>query len=206
MATVELEQQAPFISENVTDTDISLADFLRLYADVEDGYKYEYNNGKIEKTKSMDQLQIIFFDVLNRLFSTTTLYEAGGVFTQETDMRTSKSQLRRPDLAIYSFEQKIKMLKGENQVALWGGEVISSNDKANNINLKTEEYFNAGVLVVWNIYPASNQIYVYTSPEDVTICRGKTVCSGQPALPDFDISAEDLFAYKTMYLEQEKEK
>lgn len=82
------------------------------------------------------------------------------------------------------------------------GEIISSNDKANKINKKIDEYFQAGMQVVWNIYPESNQVHVYTSPEDSTICRGKTICSGQPALHDFEISAEDLFAYKTKYLQE----
>lgn len=206
MATVELEQQPAFIPENVTDTDISLGDFLRLYADVEDGYKYEYNNGKIEKTKSIDQAQGFIQKILSKLFYQTKVSREDGSFLAETDMKTSKKQLRRPDLSIYLGSQQAKIANGESQVAPWVGEIISPSDKADLINNKLIEYFNAGVKVVWYIFPASNQVYVYTSLDDVTICRGKTICSSQPVLPDFTISAQELFAYKTMYLEKKEGK
>jgi hypothetical protein len=47
--------------------------------------------------------------------------------------------------------------------------------------------------VVWHIFPESKQVYVYTSPENVTICRGTEVCSTAPTLPDLQIEAEQLF-------------
>ena len=60
------------------------------------------------------------------------------------------------------------MKKPDNQIAIWVGEVISDTDNANKINTKLEEYFNAGVQVVWNIYPASKQVYVYKAIDEVT--------------------------------------
>lgn len=173
---------------------ISREEFLREYSDKEDGYKYEWNAGIIEKTKSMNQAQLFLQNVLLRIFVKTEIFKQGGLFTSEGDMDTSPDQLRRPDLAIYNKEQVEKMRTGENQVAPWLAEIISENDKADKINEKLEEYFQAGVQVVWHIYPASKQVYVYTSVEDVTICRGKTVCSGAPAMPDFEVTAEELFA------------
>ncbi len=173
---------------------ISLKEFLRNYSDKEDGYKYELNNGTIEKTKTMNQQQLFLIGILNRLFIKTETFKKGGVFAPEGDMNTSSQQLRRPDLAIYTSEQVKDMRAGNNQVAIWLAEVISPTDNADKINEKLEEYFHAGVQCVWHIYPASNQVYVYTAPDKVTICRGETLCSGAPALPDFEISATDLFA------------
>ena len=179
-----------------SDSYMSLEDFLRLYADIEDGYKYEWNNGQIEKTKSMNQEQGTIQDILMRLFCKTKTFQDGGLYLAETDMKTSATQLRRPDLAIYLAHQRDKIAKGENQIAAWIGEIISDSDNANKINEKVAEYFKAGVQVVWNIYPASNQIFVYTAVDEVTICQGERICSGQPALDDFEISVAALFAYK----------
>ncbi len=181
-----------------TDSDsyISLDDFLRLYSDMEDGFKYEWNNGKIEKTASINQTQISIFKILSRLFSKTKVFEQEGIFISETDMKTSRHQLRRPDLAIYLSEQEEKMINGENQVAPWVGEVISPSDNINRVNKKVREYFAAGVKVVWHIFPELDEVYVYTAPDEVTICRGKRICSGKPALNGFEISAETIFAYK----------
>ena len=201
MATIE--QNIDLVPENISDSFITLEEFLRLYSDIEDGYKYEYNAGIIEKTKSMDQEQGFIQKILMRLFIKTTVFQEDGSFLAETDMKTSETQLRRPDLSIYYGSQQAGIAKRENQVAPWVAEIISPSDNANKINLKTDEYFKAGVKVVWNIYPASNQVYVYTSPEDIKVCRGKTICSAKPALPDFEISAENIFAYKTQYLQKD---
>lgn len=177
-----------------SDSYLSVKDFLRLYADTEDGYKYEWNNGQIEKTKSKNQEQGTIQDVLMRLFCKTSIFQEGGLYLAETDMKTSDIQLRRPDLAIYHADQRKKMAKGENQIAIWVGEIISDSDNANKVNEKIEEYFKAGVQVVWNIYPASNQVHVYTAVDEVMICKGERICSGQPALDDFEIRAAILFA------------
>ena len=108
-------------------------------------------------------------------------------------MRTSETQLRKPDLAIFLSSQISKLKKESTEIAPWVAEVISESDNINRVNLKVDEYFNAGVQVVWHIFPASKQVYVFTAADKVTICRGKTVCSGLPAISDFEITAEDLF-------------
>lgn len=186
--------------DNLSDTDISLEDFLRLYPESESGYKFEWNNGKIEQTKAMDQTQsILLSTILSRLFITTELFKKGGEFVSETHMKTSERQLRKPDLAIYLAEQKVKIAEGKNVVAPWVGEVISESDNINKVLAKLHEYFKAGVKVVWHIFPTLEEVHVYTSPDDITICRGKKVCSGQPVLADFEIAAADIFVYKTAY-------
>jgi Uma2 family endonuclease len=173
---------------------ITLEQFLVKYDNLEDGFKYEWNNGVVEKTKAMNQIQALMQVVLLRFFFNTKTFKEGGLFTAETDMKTSPEQLRRPDLAIYAESQVQKIKKGENQIALWVGEVISPSDTNLRITQKLDEYFDAGVKVVWHILPEAKQVYVYTSPDDVKICRGKTICSAAPALDDFEISAEELFS------------
>jgi len=173
---------------------ISLKEFLRSYSDKEDGYKYELNSGLVEKTTKMNQQQTNIFFILTRLFLNTAAFKSGGGLTSETDMLTVGEQLRRPNIAYFAGSQILFMKQGRNQIATWLAEVISPTDNADKINEKLEEYFRAGVQCVWHIYPSSNQVYVYTAPDKVTICRGETLCSGAPALPDFEISATDLFA------------
>jgi Uma2 family endonuclease len=173
---------------------VSKERFLLEYADLEDGYKYEWNNGAIEKTQGMNQQQAIIQAVIMRYFVQTQVFKGGGLFTSETNMDTSPAQLRKPDLAIYTNEQLQLMKQGQNQIAPWVAEVISTSDNINHVNQKLDEYFQAGVQVVWHIFPDSKQVYVYTSPEQVTICRGKTICSAAPALEDLKIVVEELFA------------
>jgi len=189
-----IDQQAEQKKTEKKPRKVSKARFLREYADREDGYKYEWNNGIVEKTEAMNQQQAIIQAIIMRYFVQTQVFKQGGLFTSETNMDTSPTQLRKPDLAIYTSEQLQLMKQGLNQIASWIAEVISPNDNINHVNQKLDEYFQAGVQVVWHIFPESQQVYVYTSPEQVTICRGKTVCSAAPALVDLEISAEELFA------------
>jgi Uma2 family endonuclease len=188
-----IDQQAEQKKTEKKPRRVSKAHFLREYADREDGYKYEWNDGMVEKTQSMNQQQAIIQAVIMRYFVQTQVFKNGGLFTSETNMDTSPVQLRKPDLAIYTNEQLLLMKQGQNQIAPWVAEVISSSDNINHVNQKLDEYFQAGVQVVWHIFPDSKQVYVYISPEQVTICRGKTICSAAPALGDLEIAAEELF-------------
>ena len=107
---------------------ISLDSFLAEFSNLEDGYKYEWNHGIVEKTKAMNQEQTTIYLLLNRLFCQTQAFKEMGGLTAETDMMTSEHQLRRPDIAFFSGEQIQKMKKGENQLAEWVAEIISESD------------------------------------------------------------------------------
>jgi len=173
---------------------ISLESFLIEFSNMEDGYKYEWNHGIVEKTKAMNQEQTTIYLLLNRLFCQTQAFKEMGGLTAETDMMTTENQLRRPDIAFFSGQQIEQMKKGNNQIAEWVAEIISESDNINRVEKKLDEYFAAGVKVVWHIFPATKKVYVYTGPDEVTICMGKTICSGTPVLPDFEVSAATLFS------------
>ncbi len=173
---------------------ITLENFYNEFNDTDDAYKYEWNDGVVEKSPSMNQFQSLINNVLLRLFFQTKMAQEGSVFNIETDMRTSQFQLRRPDLAIYSAKQKANFSKENTEIAQWVGEVISPSDKSSHIHTKLVEYFRAGVKCVWHIFPELQQVYVYTAIDKVTICQGKTVCEAIPVSDEFRISAKDLFA------------
>lgn len=175
---------------------VSLEEFLATYAEKEDGYKYEWNDGVVEKWGKMNQEQLIIQDILLRLFMQTQLFKAGGILTAETDMMTTEKQLRRPDLAIYTKKQMLEAAKGNgNQIAIWVAEVISQTDNINKVEEKSDEYFATGVQVVWRIFPSLKKVVVYTHEGQITECRGADICSSQPALDDFEVRAEAIFEY-----------
>lgn len=171
---------------------VSLERFLEQYSNREDGWKYEWNDGQIEKTKSRNQAQAAIIIFLTRLFTKTKAFADSGILVSQTDIYTSERQLRKPDISFFSGTQ-LKKMRTENQMPAWVAEVISETDNANKIGLKNQEYFKAGVQVVWQIYPALQQVHVYTAVDKVTICQGKTVCSGAPVLPDFEVAAAEIF-------------
>jgi Uma2 family endonuclease len=160
-------------------------------------YKYEWNKGKIEKTEHFKQAEFFIIQNLKRLFFKTIASQSGGELMSVVDIMTSSRQLRRPDFAYFTGEQIIEMAKSINQA---GGvplpafviEIISPCDNQNKILEKNQEYFSAGVQVIWLIMPNLKQVHIFTSPKNVQICTDDDICSAKPVLDDFEISVNDL--------------
>jgi Uma2 family endonuclease len=72
-------------------------------------------------------------------------------------------------------------------------EVISDSNSANNVQIKMEEYFEAGVRQVWVVYPISSKVYVYESPTSVRILQVGDDLEGGSLLPGFRLSLAVLF-------------
>ncbi len=171
---------------------LTLAEFRRKYSDREDRYKYEFNNGMVEKSPStMKVKQFHIVDNLTEGFRKTQAFQKGGRLATEIEQLTSAFQLRRPDLA-YLTREKIK--NNDESISEFAIEIISPTDNYIKVVEKRREYFRAGMKVLWQIIPEEQSVYVYTSPTQVTICEGNTICSAAPVIPDFEIAAEDIFA------------
>lgn len=175
---------------------ISLESFLERYTSREDPYKYEWNNGVVEKKpRSMNRGQLKILQNLMRLFAQTKAYAAKGELLSEVDMfMPAANRTRRPDIAYMNGEQMQNAPTGELSVCAFVAEVISKNDQINEVEQKLQEYFDSGVQMVWVIFPKLKQVKVYHSIRDITVCFGDDICSATPVLPDFQISVNDIFA------------
>ncbi|MBC7891307.1 MAG: Uma2 family endonuclease, partial [Sphingobacteriaceae bacterium] len=168
--------------------------FERKYLSREDGFKYEWVNGKVEKTRqSMNQYQL--FILLNLRQHFDTLRDGGkinGALEQEIDTFFLETIHRRPDVAYFSPEQLARMAYGNNQVPSFVIEIISGTDAVNRVTKKLKNYREAGVKVIWQIFPELEEIHVYLGVQ-MTICREDDHCSAAPALPAFELSASKVF-------------
>jgi Uma2 family endonuclease len=73
-------------------------------------------------------------------------------------------------------------------------EVLSDSNTAREMVLKREDYFTAGVRLVWEIDPEDRTVAVYTSPTDVTDLTAVDTLTGDPVLPGFTLPLAELFA------------
>ncbi|MEK7257451.1 MAG: Uma2 family endonuclease [Bacteroidota bacterium] len=199
-----LEATAPAISKPVklengqkrksSHLPATLEEFLE-WEQPEDGYKYEWNDGVIEKsTKMIIPSTLYLWDNLSSLLEKVKP-SAGGRIAMEVINRTTPTQIRVPDLAYYTAEQirQTAKKKDAKPITAFAIEIISDHDKINKVMRKLGEYFKAGIQVVWLIFPEFEQVYVYRSPKNVMVCQDKDLCSAEPVIPGFVISAEDLF-------------
>ncbi|MFN4254876.1 MAG: Uma2 family endonuclease [Saprospiraceae bacterium] len=171
---------------------LTLAEFRRKYSNREDGFKYEFNNGIVEKYPSdMNIKQFHIIQNLTRRFAQTQAYAERAELASEVELLTSPFQMRKPDLALLTRTQ---IQSHDEYVSGFVIEIISPTDRHDDIVRKRREYFSAGVQVLWQIAPVEKTVSVYTSPTSVVVCEGNAVCSAAPVLPDFEMTADEVFA------------
>ncbi len=158
----------------------------------EDGYKYEWNDGVIEKTKYVKHNELFIIHKLQKKFTLTAAYTIGSGLLSETDIMTSPVQLRRPDLAYFTEEQIKAARYGTWSIPAFVAEIISPNDLPNVLVAKRREYLKAGVKTIWYIYPDQQEVHIFNA-NTTKICMENDICTAAPALPDFAITIEELF-------------
>lgn len=110
-----------------------------------------------------------------------------------------RSRNRRPDVAFVSYERWPKDRPQPPADNAWdvvpdlAVEVISPNDLADEILEKVAEYFQAGVRLVWVVYPVHRVVYVYESWTRVSIRTSTEELDGGPVLPGLRLSLAKLF-------------
>ena len=127
---------------------ISLDMFYRHYNDREDGYKYEWNNGTVEKRPRMKQAELHIYNNLLRLFMQTHAFQEGAMLAGEVETMTTAFQLRKPDIAFFTKKQIYEGREGVDFIPDFAIEVISNSDIMIDVENKLIEYFKAGVKVV----------------------------------------------------------
>lgn len=73
-------------------------------------------------------------------------------------------------------------------------EVLSRSNTPGEMGIKRQDYFTAGVELVWEIDPNARTVAVYTSPTDVTTLTAVDTLDGGSVLPGFTLPLQDLFA------------
>jgi Uma2 family endonuclease len=113
-------------------------------------------------------------------------------------LEQKKKTMRKPDAAYVSFARwpANKPVPDSDPwpvVPEIAAEVISPTDKALDVRLKVPEYFAAGVLLVWIVWPALRVVDVFTSPTQVTVLTDADTLTGGAALPGFTLALNELF-------------
>jgi Uma2 family endonuclease len=112
---------------------------------------------------------------------------------------------RRPDVAFVAMDRwRASHPPADNDPPAWdvvpavAVEVISPTNTADDIEKKLQDYFAAGVGLVWVVYPVLQRVYVYTSLTDIRIVTATDALDGGTVLPGFRLPLGDLFAALAM--------
>jgi len=169
-------------------------------APVADDALYEVIDGRIVETPAMG-----FDEALIATTLAAWIYHSGGgkrigrVVTEALfKLDPSRDLKRRPDVAFISYERWPRgghRLIGEalDVVPDLAVEVVSPTNTATEIFGKVEDYFRAGVRLVWLILPDQTKVYAYTSPTAVGILQPGDDLDGGPVIPGFRMPVKSLF-------------
>lgn len=157
---------------------------------------YEFIDGKLEKkevptakhsgiaTRFVIKLGIYLEkNNIGRVYADNTLFKIG-------------ANRRIPDAAFVSAE---KVPPTGEPMDIWDFapdiaiEVISPNERHNEVERKISDYFKAGVRQVWKIVPESKIVTIYFSPTKTKILTEKDEIVCEEILPEFRLKLSDIF-------------
>jgi Uma2 family endonuclease len=158
---------------------------------------YEVVNGEFVEIEHMGVYETWIASVLIQKLLSPTAY---GRVVMETlfDFTRTVGNRRRPDLAFVSFdrwprEKQVPRSEAWEVAPDLAIEVVSPTNPADEVVDKVAEYFQAGVVRVWVVYPSQRQVYVYSSPTAVKVVAGEAELTDDALLPGFRLSLNTLF-------------
>jgi Uma2 family endonuclease len=105
---------------------------------------------------------------------------------------------RRPAVAFVSFtrwpaNRRPPSVNAWPMVPELAAEVVSPTDHLVDVIEKVDEYFRAGVGMVWLVLPRQERVYTYTSPTSLRILSRGDDLTADPVVPGFRVRLADLF-------------
>lgn len=112
--------------------------------------------------------------------------------------RLAPGLVRIPDVSFYSWarlpkqrEPQSAFLEAAPDLAI---EVISKSNSPDEMARKLQDYFAAGVRLVWYVYPAAREVHVYTAPQGPVVLGEQQTLDGGAVLPGFQLELAKYFA------------
>jgi Uma2 family endonuclease len=163
---------------------------------------YEVVDGKRVRQAPMAYYAVLLANILFSQLSNFVRATSLGRAVQEAlfVLPAPIGRNRRPDVAFVSYQRWAKTRPLSRTADAWdvvpnvAAEVVSPHDDAEELLAKIDEYFRAGVDLVWVVYPQRNQVYVYQSPTQITVLGVNDVLEGGTAIPGFRFALAELFS------------
>lgn len=154
---------------------------------------YEFVNKKVALKELIKNYDLLVIYWLNEFFATTAAFKNKGKLISEVGIKLPKGNFRIPDLAYFTVSQIEAAAQGQYPIPALCVEFLSDSEGFGEVENKINDYFEAGVQVVWYINHANQSIYCYRSPKDIQYLTDNDMCSAAPTIPDFQFAVKEIF-------------
>jgi Uma2 family endonuclease len=145
-----------------TKTLLTVEDYAAL--DEPEGVRYELSEGELIVTPSASAFHNDIRDEFNARLRPFVKSRKLGLVTSETDVKLVGETVRRPDIAFIGEDRlrgvdlhRVPLPLAPDLVI----EIVSENDRADDLLLKVSQYLAAGTKAVWLFYPSTGLVYRY---------------------------------------------
>jgi len=125
-------------------------------------------------------------------------HKLGIILGEAGTLRILPGQVRIPDVSFISWDKfpggKLPHVQIPAVAPDLAVEVLSPGNTEGELRRKLQDYFAAGVRLVWYIEAATRSAKVYTAPDQFTVLDETQSLSGGEVLPGFELALADLFA------------
>jgi Uma2 family endonuclease len=114
-----------------------------------------------------------------------------GIVLGADGMVRAEGQVRMPDVSFFSWSHFPNRLLPQG--AILGltpdlaVEIISPSNTEREMERKRHEYFAGGATLVWQVYPTTRRVRIYTTPDVMTELGEDETLDGSPVLPGFSL-------------------
>ncbi len=162
-----------------------------------DGNRYELVDGELVECGMSGKSLWLATWLSSQLVNFAVPRRLGYVITEVSiQCFADPGKVRRPDVAFFArgrmsdAEYEAGHIRVTPDLAV---EVVSPNDLAYEVALKSAEYLAAGVRLVWIIHPETNEVEVRRADGTSLHLQGSQSLSGDDVLPGFELPLPELF-------------
>lgn len=164
-----------------------------------DGDRFELVDGELVERNMGYRSSRIGGRLLARLAKFVEDHDLGDVLGPDVSFRCysdDPDKVRKPDVSFVSKEHFPDDDEPEGHCQIvpdLAAEVVSPNDRSEEVAEKVNEYLAAGVKLVWVLYPRTRLVYVHRGDGSLKVLRGDDELSGEQVVPGFRCRVSELF-------------
>jgi Uma2 family endonuclease len=150
----------------------------------------------VEKTMGLPE-SIISAHIIRKLGNFVDEHDLGLISGEQGLVRLFPGCVRIPDVAFFAWNslpnQELPTEPIPNIVPDLAIEILSEGNTTGEMEAKREDYFHAGVSLVWEIEGTHQMVRVYTSTNEMKELNASEIIQGGDVLPGFQLPVRDLF-------------